>query len=70
MLKEIQEATTFDQRSPIEKFDDMAGRTFLMDIKDDGTRDRAKIIQVVEGIDRFQNEVDNNEERIKFLVKI
>ena len=72
LLKEIEAAqdSNLDKRSPVEKLEDLAGRTFLMDIKDDGTRDRVKIKQVVEGIDRFKKEVEKDPKRIKMLVQI
>ena len=50
LLKEIEAAqdSNLDKRSPVEKLEDLAGRTFLMDIEEDGTRDRAKIIIIVD----------------------
>ena len=45
LQKEIEAAqdSNLDKRSWVEKLDDLAGRTFLMDIKDDGNRDWARI---------------------------
>ena len=62
--------SNLDKRSPVEKLEDLAGRTFLMDIKDDGTRDRAKIKQVVEGIDCFKKQIEKDPKRIKLLVQL
>ena len=72
LLKEIEAAqgSNLDKRNPVEKLEDLAGRTFLMDIKDDGTRDRVKIKQVVEGIDRFNKKIEKDPKRIKMLVQL
>ena len=41
-----------------------------MDYNGDGTRERARIKQIVEGIDRFNEEVEKDPDRIKMLIEI
>lgn len=67
--KEIEELAELDVCNPVEKLDELAGKTFLLDPLPDGTWQRAKIIQLVEGIKQHTQQVDKNPERIKFLVQ-
>ena len=66
---EINALADLDVRNPIEKLDDLAGKSFLMDPREDGTRQRATIVQLVEGVKRFSHELEKDPKRIKFLVK-
>ena len=67
--EEINTLADLDVRNPIEKLDDLAGKSFLMDARDNGTQQRATIIQLVEGVKRFSRELEKDPKRIKFLVK-
>ena len=67
--EEINTLADLDVRNPIEKLDDLAGKSFLMDPRDDGTRQRATIMQLVEGVKRFSHELEKDPKRIKSLVK-
>ena len=53
LAKELAALEKINCDNPIKTIEDLRGRTFLMDVKEDGTRDRAKIINIVAGIQRF-----------------
>ena len=49
---------------------DLLGRTFLMDEREDGQRQRAKIIEIVEAVEDQERDLERDKERIKCKVKI
>ena len=57
-----------DVHDLVEKLDNLACKTFVLDPLPDGTQQQAKIIQLVEGVERHTQQLDKNPERIKFFV--
>ena len=51
--------------SPVFNPEDLIGRTFLLDVNDDGERHRARIVKLIED---HESKVEDNPTRIKFLV--
>ena len=52
--------------TPVFNPEDLVGRTFLLDKEDDGQRHRAKIVELIED---FENDVNQNPTLIKFVCK-
>jgi hypothetical protein len=53
--------------TPIVDPDDLVGRTFLLDKQSDGQQSRARIVKM---IDDHDYKLDNNKDRIKFLLSV
>ena len=70
LLEEIikaEEAEHAVPGAPIERPDNLAGRTFILDEDEDGERRRARVIQVVEGIDKHEQTVEKDPDRMQML---
>lgn len=53
--------------------EELIGRTFLMNVNEDGTRNRAEILDyelVSDAVDDFDREVERHPERVKFRVRV
>ena len=77
LLRKIKKTQYFNvnKRSWIGNLDDLVGRTFLIDVKDDGNRDSVRFKQLLEGINCFKKQVEKDSKRIElqdqeFIAKI
>ena len=63
------------RRSAMISPEELVGRTFLMNVREDGTRSRAKIIDFdgnadIDPMDKYESELERQPERIRFRVKV